>query len=568
MSDLIALSDAAALPLPPSPTTPSPTYLQVPPSPQQSTHSLTQTPSVQPHASFFHQSRSGDMSVTTGSMPLPSSLLSTSPPGVTSPGGAILLATLNRQPSNASVSASDFSSLAARRANSAIKHSREPLLPIGVGQKSPTSPTFAPVDPPSPSPSASAAAAKMRNSFERLLRRGTAAVAPTSPTSVSPQPSPSPRQARFATTDLDMPSPRTPRSQNTHFVIADAQRQRSPAPSIAAVAQFSALPPPGPTPFVPYISTKTGKPERNYEGYPSHNKFFLGGRILTGGDTIIPFILSFMMVLGIAGTWFATTAVWWWHNESPAVAAIGAYLCLITISSMLATALRDPGILPRGLDPDPPYAASTSSDDSPRLPLPRDLCVGDSYVRVKYCTTCKTYRPPRSSHCKTCDNCVDGCDHHCQWVNNCVGRRNYTSFITFIVVASITLALVIITSAIHLADVTRQTHISFGGALRAAPGSVVVFILGNLIIWPLMSLLAFHVKLLFYNITTIEHLRNKVEIKHSPEPLPPNAFSLGRWYRNVAYLLCRPQGYSWIAASEVRMEDKREINPGARWDAE
>ena len=89
---------------------------------------------------------------------------------------------------------------------------------------------------------------------------------------------------------------------------------------------------------------------------------------------------------------------------------------------------------------------------------------------MKYCPTCRTYRPPRSSHCKMvrgppsrssllfhpprlfasrsisgadehlthppslqqCDNCVDGCDHHCQWVNNCVGRRNYTSFFTFL----------------------------------------------------------------------------------------------------------------------------------------
>ena len=86
-----------------------------------------------------------------------------------------------------------------------------------------------------------------------------------------------------------------------------------------------------------------------------------------------------------------------------------------------------------------------------------------SSVRTKYCPTCMTYRPPRSSHCKMvsaalvrsagpslmpclraclivyacpccdqCDNCVDGCDHHCQWVNNCVGRRNYTAFFTFL----------------------------------------------------------------------------------------------------------------------------------------
>jgi len=28
-------------------------------------------------------------------------------------------------------------------------------------------------------------------------------------------------------------------------------------------------------------------------------------------------------------------------------------------------------------------------------------------------------------------------------------------------------------------------------------------------------------------------------------------------------MLCRPAGYSWIEPAGVRMEDKREINPGA-----
>jgi palmitoyltransferase ZDHHC9/14/18 len=43
------------------------------------------------------------------------------------------------------------------------------------------------------------------------------------------------------------------------------------------------------------------------------------------------------LVLVIAGVWFGTTAVWWWKNKSPAVAIVGAYVSLLTITTMLAT---------------------------------------------------------------------------------------------------------------------------------------------------------------------------------------------------------------------------------------
>jgi palmitoyltransferase ZDHHC9/14/18 len=59
--------------------------------------------------------------------------------------------------------------------------------------------------------------------------------------------------------------------------------------------------------------------------------------LLTGGDSPWAFIASFSLVLIIAGVWFGTTAVWWWQNKSPAVAAVGAYLSLLTISTMLTT---------------------------------------------------------------------------------------------------------------------------------------------------------------------------------------------------------------------------------------
>lgn len=88
---------------------------------------------------------------------------------------------------------------------------------------------------------------------------------------------------------------------------------------------------------VPILNPDTKKPYRNHELHPSNNKFFLGGRILTGGDSPWAFITSFLLVLTIAGVWFGTTCVWWWQNESPAVAAVGIYMALLVISTMLAT---------------------------------------------------------------------------------------------------------------------------------------------------------------------------------------------------------------------------------------
>lgn len=81
----------------------------------------------------------------------------------------------------------------------------------------------------------------------------------------------------------------------------------------------------------------SGKPVRKYRLHPSSNTFFLKGKLLTGGDSVWPFVCSLVVVFGLAGAWSGATAVWWWKNESPAVAIIGAYLCLITIANMFVT---------------------------------------------------------------------------------------------------------------------------------------------------------------------------------------------------------------------------------------
>ena len=87
---------------------------------------------------------------------------------------------------------------------------------------------------------------------------------------------------------------------------------------------------------VPIIDANK-KPIRKWTRHPSKNRFFLNGRLLTGGDSTWAFIASLVVVSTIASVYFSTTAVWWWNNETVVVPIVAAYMTLLTISSMLAT---------------------------------------------------------------------------------------------------------------------------------------------------------------------------------------------------------------------------------------
>ncbi|ORX36649.1 DHHC palmitoyltransferase-domain-containing protein [Kockovaella imperatae] len=306
--------------------------------------------------------------------------------------------------------------------------------------------------------------------------------------------------------------------------------------------------------------------------------FCLGGHLVTGGDNPFSAIATAVIILGLTGVWLGTTGVWLWKHGSEyglgrgggvAIVIVFVYIFGLVLSSALVSAFRDPGIIPRNLDPEPPV----TQFDGYYEPDNREVAINNRAVPVKYCETCNSYRPPRASHCRVCGNCVDGIDHHCSYIHTCVGKRNYLSFLVLLISALIGDIYIVIFSAIHFALLCHHDHISFGSALRNSPGAAVSFLLGILAIPPVSFLLWYHARLTLYNLTTVEQIRASASRNlFSVGKRPDNPFASDSIVSNIIIAsLGRPQFPSWIDPSGWHEEDKRTVNPALtdpRWLAE
>lgn len=103
----------------------------------------------------------------------------------------------------------------------------------------------------------------------------------------------------------------------------------------------------------PYRRKTSTRKYRRLESQPLQSTtYFAEGRLLTGGDSILPLIGSFIIVLGLGGLWLGTTGVWMWRDGlggggasagGKAAVIIFGYLLGTCVGAMIATAFRDPG---------------------------------------------------------------------------------------------------------------------------------------------------------------------------------------------------------------------------------
>ncbi|KAJ8373399.1 hypothetical protein AAFF_G00265260 [Aldrovandia affinis] len=235
----------------------------------------------------------------------------------------------------------------------------------------------------------------------------------------------------------------------------------------------------------------------------------------------VPVSAATAFLVGSTTLFFCFTCPWLSDRFSVAVPVYNGVVFLFVLANFCMATFMDPGIFPRAEEDE-------DKEDDFRAPLYKTVEIRGIQVRMKWCSTCRFYRPPRCSHCSVCDNCVEDFDHHCPWVNNCIGRRNYRYFFLFLVSLTAHIMAVFGFGLLFILHHTKQLDHAHSAVTMA------VMCVAGLFFIPVAGLTGFHIVLVARGRTTNE------QVTWGCEP-----FTNGCW-RNVSHVLCSSQAPRYL----------------------
>ncbi|CAL1602654.1 unnamed protein product [Knipowitschia caucasica] len=239
----------------------------------------------------------------------------------------------------------------------------------------------------------------------------------------------------------------------------------------------------------------------------------------------VPVSAATFFLVGSTTLFFCFTCPWLSERFSVAVPIYNGVMFLFVLANFSMATFMDPGVFPRAEEDE-------DKEDDFRAPLYKTVEIRGIQVRMKWCSTCRFYRPPRCSHCSVCDNCVEEFDHHCPWVNNCIGRRNYRYFFLFLV--SLTAHIMAVFGFGLLFIMFHRQNIDRLHAIV----TLAVMCVAGLFFVPVAGLTGFHIVLVARGRTTNEQVTGK--FRGGVNPFTNGCFN------NVSHVLCSSQAPRYL----------------------
>lgn len=302
------------------------------------------------------------------------------------------------------------------------------------------------------------------------------------------------------------------------------------------------------------------KVTKKWEIFAGRNKFYCDGYLMTAPNSGV-FYFTVVLITGTSGLFFAFDCPFLAERITPAIPIVGGILFVFTMSSLFRTSFSDPGIIPRASQDEAAYIEKQievpNSLNSPTYrppPRTKEVFVKGQTVKLKYCFTCKIFRPPRASHCSLCDNCVDRFDHHCPWVGNCVGKRNYRFFYMFIVSLAFLAVFIFSCTTTHIVLLFKDED-QFFDIVKKTPFSVIIAVICFCSVWSVIGLAGFHTYLTTSDQTTNEDIKGSFTSKGGQQAINP--YSQGNICLNCFHILCGPITPSLIDRRGVVTDEYR-----------
>ncbi|XP_078067661.1 palmitoyltransferase ZDHHC9 isoform X1 [Mustelus asterias] len=297
------------------------------------------------------------------------------------------------------------------------------------------------------------------------------------------------------------------------------------------------------------------KPTRKWQKLPGRNTFCCDGRIMMARQKGV-FYLTVFLIVGTSALFFGFECPYLAIHLSPVIPVFAIVLFIFVMAMLLRTSFSDPGVLPRAEPDEAAFVemeieAANGNVPAGQRPPPRikDIQINNQIIKLKYCYTCKIFRPPRASHCSVCDNCVERFDHHCPWVGNCVGKRNYRFFYLFTISLSFLTVYIFAFDIVHVA--LRSVDNGFLNTLKDTPGTVLEVVICFFTLWSVIGLSGFHTYLIALNQTTNEDIKGSWSGKNGIH----NPYSHDGVLKNCCEILCGPVPPSVLDRRGLIQED-------------